>query len=65
MLRAEIEGEPASDWQRAANVLGIMLGEAAALGIGEVLDEDGNSVELTNIILDPDAGDAFPVADDA
>ncbi|MDN2584072.1 hypothetical protein [Aquibium sp. ELW1220] len=65
MLRAEIEGEPASDWQRAANMLGITLGDAAALGIGEVLDEDGNPVELADIVLAPDAGETFAVAEHA
>ena len=65
MLRAEIEGEPASDWQRAANSLGITMDTAEGLGIGEVLDEEGHPVELADIILDPDSGEAFAVTDHA
>jgi hypothetical protein len=65
MLRAEIEGEPLSDWQRAANVLGITLETAEGLGIGQTLDETGNPVELADIVLEPDSGAAIPVADHA
>lgn len=65
MLRAEIEGEPASDWQRAANSLGITLNTAEDLGIGGVLDEDGHPVELTGIVLDPETADPFAVAEHA
>ncbi len=42
MLRAEIEGEPLADWRRAANMLGIHLKTADALGIGPVLDLDAD-----------------------
>jgi len=65
MLRAEIEGEPASNWRRAANILGISLETAEGLGIGQAFDEDGIPVELASIILDPDISDAFTVTDDA
>jgi hypothetical protein len=38
---------------------------AEGLGIGEVLDEEGHPVELADIILDPDSGEAFAVTDHA
>ena len=38
MLRAEIEGSPLADWRRAANMLGIHLKTADAIGLGPVLD---------------------------
>ena len=38
MLRAEIEGTPLADWRRAANMLGIHLETADAIGLGPVLD---------------------------
>ena len=38
MLRAEIEGTPLADWRRAANMLGIHLETANAIGLGPVLD---------------------------
>jgi hypothetical protein len=65
MLRAEIEGEPATDWQRAANILGVTLETAAALGIGQALDDEGNPVDLAEIDIDPDTGQPFTVTDDA
>jgi hypothetical protein len=38
MLRSEIEGTPLADWRRAANMLGIHLETADAIGLGPVLD---------------------------
>jgi len=38
MLRSEIEGTPLADWRRAANMLGIHLKTADAIGLGPVLD---------------------------
>ena len=38
MLRAEIEGSPLADWRRAANMLGIDLETADAIGLGPVLN---------------------------
>jgi hypothetical protein len=38
MLRAEIEGPPLADWRRAANMLGIHLQTANAIGLGPVVD---------------------------
>ena len=38
MLRSEIEGTPLADWRRAANMLGIHLTTADAIGLGPVLE---------------------------
>jgi hypothetical protein len=38
ILRSEIEGMPLADWRRAANMLGIHLESADAIGLGPVLD---------------------------
>jgi hypothetical protein len=49
MLSAEIEGTPLADWRRAANMLGIHLETADAVGLGPVLDlsnDPGLSDEL-------------------
>lgn len=52
MLRSEIEGQPIADWRRAANMLGIHLETANAIGIGPVLDltedpQPATEVEVT------------------
>lgn len=51
MLRAEIEGEPIADWRRAANMLGIDLETADALGLGPVLDLDDDPEIMTGVVL--------------
>ena len=56
MLRSEIEGSPLADWRRAANMLGIHLETANALGLGSVLDlsEDPEVFEEVVIMGAPD-----------
>ena len=49
MLRSEIEGVPLSDWRRAANILGIDLEAADAIGLGPVLDLDEDPQALSEI----------------
>ena len=58
MLRAEIEGTPLADWRRAANMLGILLETADAVGLGPVLDlaDDPQIIEEVEI-----SGSANPV----
>ena len=57
MLRAEIEGTPLADWRRAANMLGIHLKTADAIGLGPVLDlsEDPEVFEEAVITGAPDS----------
>jgi len=56
MLRSEIEGAPLADWRRAANILGIHLETANAIGLGPVLDltEDPQVLEEVDITAEPD-----------
>ena len=56
MLRVEIEGQPLADWHRAANMLGIHLETADAIGLGPVLDlsEDPEVFEEAEITGGPD-----------
>jgi hypothetical protein len=56
MLRSEIEGTPLADWRRAANMLGIHLETADAIGIGPVLDlsEDPQILEEVEITAEPE-----------
>jgi hypothetical protein len=56
MLRSEIEGTPLADWRRAANMLGIHLEPADAIGLGPVLDlsEDPQTFEEAEIAGGPD-----------
>ena len=65
MLRAEIDGTPLSDWRRAANMLGIHLATADAIGIAEFLDAEGNPVTLDEIVLATADGASFTVDADA
>ncbi len=49
MLRSEIEGTPLADWRRAANMLGIHIETADAIGLGPLLDlssDPGLSAEI-------------------
>ena len=57
MLRSEIEGAPLADWRRAANMLGIHLETANAIGLGPVLDlvEVPQILEEVEITAEPDA----------
>jgi len=56
MLRSEIEGAPLADWRRAANMLGIHLETANAIGLGPVLDlsEDPQILEEVEVTAEPD-----------
>lgn len=54
LLRATIEGEPVADWKRAANMLGIHMATANALGLGPLLDEEGDPEEIEEMILEGD-----------
>jgi hypothetical protein len=56
MLRSEIEGTPLADWRRAANMLGIHLETADAIGLGPLLDlsEDPEVFEEAMITGGPD-----------
>jgi len=65
MLRAEIEGTPLSDWRRAANMLGISVETADAIGIAEFLDAEGNPVSLDEIIVAAEDGSSITVDADA
>lgn len=51
LLRATIEGEPVAEWKRAANMLGIHMVTANALGIGPILDEDNDPAPMAEIIV--------------
>ncbi len=61
LLRATIEGEPVADWKRAANMLGVHMATANALGLGPLLDEAGDPVEIEELSLE---GDIDEVLDD-
>jgi hypothetical protein len=66
MLRTEIEGQPIDDWRRAANMLGIHLETADAIGLGPVLDLDDDPELFESVVLrDADRGDTIIEADDA
>jgi hypothetical protein len=56
MLHTEIEGTPLADWRCAANMLGIHLEAADAIGLGPVLDisEDPEVFAETEITGGPD-----------
>ena len=56
MLRSEIEGTPLADWRRAANMLGVHLETADAIGLGPVLDfsDDPTIFEEAEITGGPD-----------
>ncbi len=49
LLRATIEGQPLADWRRAANMLGIHLATADAIGIGPILDPAADPEALGEI----------------
>lgn len=51
MLRGEIEGSPLTEWRRAANLLGIHLGTAVAIGLGPVDDLGADPVVLGSLEL--------------
>ena len=51
MLQSEIEGQPLADWRRAANMLGIHLETADAIGLGPVLDLSNDPAPLEAIEL--------------
>ena len=51
LLRATIEGEPLADWKRAANTLGIEKTTANVMGLGPLLDEGDDPVEMTEAVL--------------
>jgi hypothetical protein len=56
MLRSEIEGTPLADWRRAANMHGIHLETADAIGLGPLLDLSGDPeiFEEAEITGEPD-----------
>jgi hypothetical protein len=56
LLRSEIEDAPLADWRRAANMLGIHLETADAIGLGPVLDlsEDPQTFDEAEIMGAPD-----------
>ena len=51
MLRSEIEGDPLADWRRAANMLGIHLKTADAIGLGPLADLTGDPVSFEELEL--------------
>ena len=51
MLRSEIEGDPLADWRRAANMLGIHIETADALGLGPLADLTGDPVSFEELEL--------------
>lgn len=51
MLRSEIEGDPLADWRRAANMLGIHLETADAIGLGPLPDLSGDPVSFEELEL--------------
>jgi hypothetical protein len=61
LIRATIEGEPIADWKRAANMLGIHMATANALGLGPVLDEGDDPAEVDVLIV---TGDISETLDD-
>lgn len=62
LLRSTIEGEPVADWKRAANTLGILMDAANAIGIGPVLDQNGDLAQFDELRL---LGDINEVHDDS
>jgi hypothetical protein len=52
LLLAEIEGQPVTDWRRAAAELGIPLEVADQIGIGPVLDLDDDPKPLEQVTID-------------
>lgn len=52
MLRAELEGEPITDWRRAAHMLGIPLQVADQIGLGPMLDLASDPQAFTSASLD-------------
>lgn len=52
MIRAEIEGETISDWQQAAQMLGIPLEVMDRLGVMPTLDLAGVPVAVGEVVLD-------------
>lgn len=62
LLRATIEGEPVAEWQRAANMLAIHKTTANALGIGPLLDTEGDPALVEELVL---VGDINTTASDA
>ena len=65
MLRTEIEGQPIADWRRAANMLGIHLETADAIGLGPVLDLGDDPELFESVVLRDERGDTIFEADDA
>lgn len=65
MLRAEIEGDTLADWRRAANMLGIELETADAIGLGPVLDLTDDPELLQAVVIRDERGDTEFEADDA
>jgi hypothetical protein len=51
MLRSEIEGDPLADWRRAANMLGIHIETADALGLGPLADLTGDPMSFEELEL--------------
>jgi hypothetical protein len=54
LLRSMIEGQPVADWKRAANMLGIHMDTANKIGLGPLLDEAGDPVDLAEIVVTGD-----------
>lgn len=65
MLRAEIEGDTLADWRRAANMLGIELETADAIGLGPVMDLTDDPALLQAVVIRDELGDTEFEADDA
>jgi len=63
MLRAEIAGNPLTEWERSAQILGVPLEVLDQIGILPVLDEDGNPVPIAAVVLDEE-GDRETVLDE-
>lgn len=59
LLRATIEGEPVADWKRAANMLGVHMATANAIGIGPIMDEEDDPAEMAVMIVEGDINDLF------
>lgn len=66
MLRAEIEGDTIAEWRRAANMLGIELETADAIGLGPVLDlNDDPETSIEVVVKETGRADVVVEADDA
>lgn len=59
LLRATIEGEPVADWKRAANMLGVHMATANALGLGPILDEGDDPAGIEEMILQGDINETL------